>query len=247
MTSTVLVVPCFNESRRLPVEAFLDFASRRPDTRFLMVDDGSSDGTCAVLDRMARSSPSFSVLPLEVNVGKGEAVRRGVLKALEGDAVFIGFFDADLSTPLEAAASLRAGLESDPVLEAVFAARVKLAGRVVERGTFRHYAGRVFATLADNLLRLPFYDSQCGAKLFRAGPCSQALFEEPFGSRWIFDLEIALRLKRWGKERARGLEELVHEFPLEVWRHHEDSRLTPWDGARVLVDLVRLWSRYHGV
>jgi glycosyltransferase involved in cell wall biosynthesis len=245
MRTTTIIIPCFNEASRLPARRFLDFAASRGDIRFLTVDDGSTDDTRDLLTSLARSSPVFSVLGLDRNVGKGEAVRQGVLRALAGDAAFVGFWDADLSAPLEAVDGFRADLEADPALEAVFGARVRMAGRTIERSAFRHYAGRIFATIADTTLGLLFYDSQCGAKLFRAGPCARALFEAPFHSRWLFDLEIALRLEKWGKSRGVILERLVHERPLESWRHHPDSRLTAGAGARALLDVLRLRRRYR--
>jgi glycosyltransferase involved in cell wall biosynthesis len=245
MRATMIVIPCFNEASRLPARRLLDFATSRDDIRFLTVDDGSTDDTRDLLTSLARSSPAFTVLGLDSNVGKGEAVRQGMLKAMGSEASFIGYWDADLSAPLGAVDGFRAELEADPVLEVVFGARVRMAGRTIERSAFRHYVGRFFATVADPLLGLPFYDSQCGAKLFRAGPCARALFEAPFHSRWLFDLEIALRLKEWGKARGAILERLVRERPLDSWKHHPDSRLTACAGARAFLDILRLRRRYR--
>ena len=99
----VLVVPCFNEEARLDRQAFLDFASSHPQTRLLFVNDGSDDGTPGILDGMRTQAPgALDVIHLPVNQGKAAAVREGVLAGLRRAPDLVGFWDADLSTPLTA-------------------------------------------------------------------------------------------------------------------------------------------------
>ena len=81
-------------------------------------------------------------------------------------------------------------LDAHPGIEALFGARVQLLGRTIERRASRHYLGRVSATAISLVLGLAIYDTQCGAKLFRASVACKALFAEPFHSRWLFDVEI---------------------------------------------------------
>src|SRR5437764_14833346 len=96
MSRLLLVVPCYNEEKRLDVEAFRNF-----DANFLFVNDGSRDGTLRLLQSMRDSDPQrFDVLDLERNGGKAEAVRRGILAALDRKPDITGFWDADLATPL---------------------------------------------------------------------------------------------------------------------------------------------------
>jgi len=162
---------------------------------FLFVDDGSTDGTLQVLENLRRSDPdSFSVCSLPRNVGKAEAVRRGLLRALEEGADYVGYWDAYLATPLEATVSFRALLDSRLDIDMVFGTRVSLLGRSIERNPLRHYLGRLFATAASLALGVGLYDTQCGAKLFRASPEVAALFQTPFRTNWIFDVEILARL-----------------------------------------------------
>src|SRR5512133_574565 len=95
----VLVVPCYNEARRLPGERFLEFA--RAHVRLLFVDDGSRDETAAVHAELVKAAPgAIAALRLERNQGKAEAVRQGVLAALASSPRLVGFWDADLATPL---------------------------------------------------------------------------------------------------------------------------------------------------
>src|SRR5438552_2091865 len=101
MPEAVIVVPCFNEDRRLHEEDFLTLA-REPGVRLLFVDDGSSDGTAARIRSLReRADGSIDLLQLATNSGKAEAVRSGLVRALEGSPAVVGYVDADLSTPVE--------------------------------------------------------------------------------------------------------------------------------------------------
>ena len=105
------------------------------------------------------------------------------MRAFDADPDYIGYWDADLETPLEAIPALCELLDARPDLEIVFGARVRLLGRAIARSALRHYLGRMFATAASMVLGLAVYDTQCGAKLFRASPAIRALFQEPFLTR----------------------------------------------------------------
>lgn len=245
-TATV-VIPCYNEAERLPADRVLAFTRARPDIRFLFVDDGSSDGTAGVLRTLCEASDgACELVELERNLGKAEAVRRGVLRALDGGAApYVGFWDADLSTPLEAIPEFVAVHESRPELFVVMGARVQLLGRRIMRRAVRHYTGRVFATAASLTLRLPVYDTQCGAKLFRAGETARAVFGEPFGTRWIFDVEILARLAQRRRLAGQGgIEDLVYELPLREWVHVPGSKLTLRAYVRAGLDLLHIRRRY---
>jgi len=101
--SLVLVVPCFNEEARLDRQAFLDFSASHPSVRLLFVDDGSRDRTAGILDGVRAEAPDrVDVIHLAANQGKAEAVREGMLAALRLEPDLVGFWDADLSTPLNA-------------------------------------------------------------------------------------------------------------------------------------------------
>ena len=242
---TIVVVPCFNEARRLDAWTFGRFAAGRGRVRLLFVDDGSTDGTFLLLDRLRRSHPDrIAVLRLERNAGKAEAVRRGLLRAFEDGPSFAGYWDADLATPLDAIGEFLGVLDARPDLEMVLGARVRLLGRVIERRWHRHVLGRAFATAASLALGLAVYDTQCGAKLFRASPGLRRLFDEPFRSRWIFDVEV---LARWIADRREfggpPIEESVLEFPLTTWRDAPGSKLRPRDFIRAAADLLAIRLR----
>ena len=163
-----LVVPCYNEAARLDRAAFLGFIASHPRLGVLFVDDGSTDATPDVLEDLRQAAPGAASVLRVPHGGKAEAVRRGLLEALRSGAPLIGFWDADLATPLGAVDDFLALAGRRPEFEVFLGSRVNLLGRHVHRGAARHYAGRAFATAVSRALDLPAYDTQCGAKMFRA-------------------------------------------------------------------------------
>lgn len=239
----VIVVPCYNESLRLPVADIEKFLAH-PGAALLFVDDGSTDNTAEVLRGIcAHHEGRASWLPCAQNGGKAEAVRRGMLAALQSSPAFAGFWDADLATPLDAIADFLGILASRPEIDMVFGSRVKLLGRRVERRALRHYLGRIFATAASTVLRLPVYDTQCGAKIFRILPATARLFDEPFSSRWVFDVELIARYIRYLGSSAAAAER-IYEFPLTVWRDIAGSKVKPGDFLVAFGDVVQIYWRY---
>lgn len=246
MTDTVVVVPCFNEEDRLRPSAFRRFAGENPWVRFHFVDDGSTDGTRRVLRSLVGGMPDAAGLrALPANRGKAEAVRRGVVDAYDGRPAFVGYWDADLATPLAAIGDLREVLEERPRVDLALGSRVKLMGRDIERRSTRHYLGRVFASFASLATGLPVYDTQCGAKLLRANDTVRRLFASPFLSDWFFDVELLARYLHRRREEPRSrVEEAIYELPLSRWRDVPDSRLGVGDMLRAPLVLARIWWRY---
>jgi dolichyl-phosphate beta-glucosyltransferase len=242
-----IVVPCFNEANRLESDRFVAFAGES-GVRFVFCDDGSTDATGEVLDALvARSGGTAEKLTLPQNRGKAEAVRQGLLRAIEGGADLVGYFDADLATPLAEIPKMAEAFV-DPEVLAVTGARIQLQGSRIERRPVRHYAGRVFATAAARVLGTAYYDTQCGAKLFRNGPVLEAALAEPFHSAWIFDVELLGRLLIEVDGASSG-PRLIREHPLATWRDVGGSRLGPSAFVRAPLELALLafelkrWAR----
>jgi glycosyltransferase involved in cell wall biosynthesis len=243
MPSTVIVVPCWNEASRLPAADFEAFLGAQRDVGFLFVDDGSTDGTRERLRSFETLAPErVRVLGLDANVGKAEAVRRGVLAALPDAPRFVGYWDADLATPLAAILEFRAVLEARARIEIVMGARVRLLGREIQRGTLRHYLGRLSATWIALAIGLRVYDTQCGAKLFRNGPGLRELFDAPFLATWLFDVELLAR--RAAQRGAPAAPQVIYEYPLERWADVAGSKLRPAAYLRAALDLIRIRRRY---
>src|SRR5581483_4853652 len=104
MIDSALVIPCYNEAQRVDVPAFHQFLAKASDVRLVFVDDGSTDQTAAVIEQLQSGHPeTVQLLKLARNQGKAEAVRQGVLFALDQfNPAVVGFWDADLATPLDA-------------------------------------------------------------------------------------------------------------------------------------------------
>lgn len=241
----MVVVPCFNEERRLNSNAFRAFLSENSGVHLLFVNDGSTDATASVLNKLAAGfEDTASVVSYERNRGKAEAVRVGVEHAaavMHADVV--GYWDADLATPLRSILNFVEVLTGRPDIQMVFGSRVKLLGRHVERRPARHYLGRVFATFASSVLRLPIYDTQCGAKLFRVSSGVEAIFRKPFLSRWIFDVEILARYIRLAGSPV-ALQRVIYEYPLEYWSDVGGSKVRPLDFVTATFDLLRIKRTY---
>jgi glycosyltransferase involved in cell wall biosynthesis len=238
-----LVVPCYNEAARLDADEFLRFAASHPTLHLVMVDDGSEDGTGQVLDRMRAAAPgSVTVLRQPSNQGKAEAVRAGIRAGFAARASLVGYFDADLATPLGALDDFLALAHARPEIEFILGSRVMLMGRDIRRKASRHYLGRVFATAVSLALDLPVYDTQCGAKVIRANAVTATLFDAPFRSRWIFDVELIaryLRLPVGPGEPAR--QDRIYELALPAWHDRPGSKLAWYDFARATVELGYIW------
>lgn len=242
----MVVIPCFNEERRLDPRAVAALLED-PDVRVTLVDDGSTDGTAALLRRVEAEHPGrVRALILPRNGGKSEAVRQGMRASLDAGAAVVGYADADFATPPDEILRLRSELVAQDAT-AVLGARVRRLGSSIDRKPLRHYLGRVFATAASLALRIGVYDTQCGAKLFRDVPALRAALEDPFTSRWAFDVELLARLlnPRAGVEPVRP-QELV-EVPLRAWRDVAGSKLRGANMVKAGADLARIaWRIRRG-
>lgn len=242
MKNVAIIIPCYNEGRRLDFLAILEFARAHPSVRFVMVDDGSTDNTPELIAHMQKELPEQIVsVPLSKNSKKPEAVRQGFLKAFTMPVDYIGYWDADLSTPLYHIEQMTE-LLNEPSVEIVLGSRVRLLGRNVRRSFFRHYSGRGYATLASMTLRLAVYDTQCGSKIFKNTPQIKAIFSFPFTTKWVFDVEILARAILYNKLNATGRDCAMFcvECPLQEWIDKAGSKRNIADYFISVVDLLKI-------
>ncbi len=243
MRPVAIVVPCYNEEQRLNPFAFRRFLADSPRCRLIFVNDGSRDGTLNVLHRLATAcEPGLvEVVDLPQNGGKAEAVRQGMLHAWQGGAELIGFWDADLATPLDAVDDFVRIFDRYEHIEIVVGSRMVLLGHAVERNAKRSFLGRCFAWAASFAIGIRLKDTQCGAKMFRRTPALPAVLERRFLSRWIFDVEILARWRQLQECGAAELRSCLYETPLDAWTEIAGSRLKATDFLKAPLEL---WNIY---
>lgn len=243
MPEASIVIPCYNEARRVDPAHMAAVLAACPWARVCFVNDGSADGTSQVLRQIVALRPGqCRQLDLPANGGKAAAVRAGVLDALKNDASeFVGYWDADLATPLSEAEHFLRLAGRHEQYELLSGCRLQRLGASINRNWHRHYLGRLFASLASLTLDLPVYDTQCGAKLFRRS-LAEKVFVDPFISKWCFDVELLWRIIRLrGREEARRI---VLEVPLLEWHEKGGSTLRWHHCVGSLLDLVRIRRHY---
>ncbi|WP_152287208.1 glycosyltransferase [Flavicella marina] len=236
---TCIIIPAFNEAKRLPVDEFLEFLASNKSNYFCFANDGSSDETIKVLHKIRDKYPEYvKIIDFERNEGKAETIRKAMqhlLKEKKYDS--IGFFDADLATPLSEIERFKKELVNNPELLLVMGSRFKRLGATIDRKFKRFLFGRIFATIVSYfVLKFPVYDTQCGAKLFST-KISVSVFEKPFITRWIFDVEILLRMKN---NLELDIYKTVLELPLKTWIEKGESKIRFSDLLKVPFDLIRL-------
>ncbi len=235
----VLVVPCFNEEERLHPQVFIDSLQENANLHWLFVDDGSKDRTAEIIQTMIQAHPDrFFLHQLEKNSGKGEAVRQGLIEAIDKQATLTGYFDADLATPMsEVFRLLKIFTLQD--CQVLLGSRVFLLGRHIDRKRWRYWLGRCFALVASQMLRLKVYDTQCGMKLINNFPGLKKCVEKPFDSSWLFDVELIQRLIKTGNLKVADF----FEEPLLSWTDVGGSKVKAKAFVVALFDLCKIKLR----
>lgn len=237
-----IVIPCYNEELRLDITAFEEHASKHENISFIFVDDGSGDNTAELLSKACAYNNQLSLVSLDKNSGKAVAVRHGLLSAIDKGYDFIGYWDADLSTPLEEINRLHQVFQ-DETIDVAIGSRVKMLGYQIERQLLRHLAGRIYATAASIALNLPIYDTQCGAKLFRCNDKLNIVLSQPFISNWTFDVEIIRRYMICSPSHP-ACSNMV-EVPLNSWIDRAGSKVKGRDFFIALYSLSKITNHYN--
>ncbi len=240
---TGIIIPCYNEEKRLNTSVFLNFITQENNYHLCFVNDGSTDDTITVLKDLQEANPfKVSVVDVKKNAGKAAAVRSGAQYLYNrGDIEFIGFIDADLSTDFEDFGDLLKTLKTDNTLSFVFGSRAKNASEDIEKNVVRAIISKVINLLIITILGLSIQDTQCGAKVFRAN-LVPVLFDKSFFSRWLFDVEMFIKMKiHFGKQEIMNK---IYEQPLKRWIHMEDSKLGIKDSLEIPYRLVSIWFNY---
>ena len=240
MTSISIVIPAYNEESRLPstLESVLSYLGQKKwsAVEVLVVDDGSTDRTQAVVEEYRQEHPAVRLVSNPGNCGKGYSVRHGMVKAA-GDWVL--FTDADLSAPITELEKLLAAARDRH-------ADIAIGSRALDRsliGThqsiFRENAGRFFNLAMRLIIGLPFWDTQCGFKLFTSN-AAHAVFRRATLDRFGFDVEALFIARRLGFQ--------IVEVPVK-WDHVAGTKVSMFrDSADMFLDLLRVrWNQMRGV
>jgi dolichyl-phosphate beta-glucosyltransferase len=228
--SLSIIVPAYNESARLPdtLRRIEGYFSKSPDWDFheiIVVDDGSKDGTAEAAEAFAVENPNIRVLRNPGNRGKGYAVRHGMLEAI-GDWRL--FSDADLSAPIEELDKLWRELGKQDAQIAIGSRALDRSLIGVHQPGFRETAGKIFNAVMRVVAGLPFADTQCGFKIFRAD-AARDIFGRQTLERFGFDVEILFIARRF---RYKTIEVPVR------WNHVDGSKVSMFTGIHAFKELA---------
>lgn len=238
-----VVIPCYNEEERLLSDEFIRFIDKHSGYLLCFVNDGSRDNTLHVLNNLRKGREDFiHVYNCENNGGKAEAVRLGMLYlAKQQDLDYIGFLDADLSTDLSDFDDLVSTIE-DSTFKIVSGSRITRMGANITKGGGRQLISFIINFIVRSILSMNFKDTQCGAKIFKRDIIKVA-FQKKFITKWLFDVEIFLRVKKHFKlEKARRM---MCEKPLKRWIHADGSKLSMKDSLKIVVQLAQIYWEYN--
>ncbi|MCP9766661.1 response regulator [Lacihabitans sp. LS3-19] len=237
-----VVIPCYNEESRLKTKDFAHFINNNHGYMLCFVNDGSSDGTLEVLKSFEKEHKNtITVYDCVQNGGKAEAVRQGVLHLIKDPSLdYIGFLDADLSTNFDDFEDLASTI-SNSDFKLVAGSRISRMGAQIIKQSSRGFISKGINFIIRKILGMEFQDTQCGAKIFTRD-VAENLFNEPFLTRWIFDVELFLRMKKFfGKDKVL---QVICEQPLKRWIHEDGSKLSFKDSLKIFNQLLTIVRNY---
>lgn len=246
-----VVVPAYNEERRLPatLQAIIAYLVEQPyRSEIIIVDDGSSDRTVTVAEQQRVSPSGADKVTIRVirnaHRGKAVAVRTGMLAA---QGHYVLFSDADLAVPFEEWEKLSAYLQNG--YDVVIASREGLGARRLGEPWYRHLMGRVFNTIVRTIALGGIQDTQCGFKAFTRTAAQQIFSSMQLyhdGTQEIrgpavtaFDVEVLFLARKWGYR--------IREVPV-TWRYGEETKVDPLaDTWRCFGDVLHVrWNALRG-
>lgn len=240
-----IVIPCYNEEKRLKTKEFANFIHNNHGYHICFVNDGSNDKTLEVLkDFQLGKEDYISIYNCEKNGGKGEAVRQGIIYLLKDKSIdYIGFLDADLSTDFADFDDLAKTLSSSD-FKLVAGSRIHRMGANIIQQSSRGIISKIINKIIQTILGMEIQDTQCGAKIMRR-EVAENMFNTPFVTRWLFDVEIFLRMKIY--YGAETVEKLICEQPLKRWVHEDGSKLSFKDSIKILGQLAEIARKYKNI
>lgn len=241
MPSLSIIIPCYNEERRLNIEKIDEFLRQNNNVSIIFVNDGSTDKTSSILDQIRKHFPQKTeVLSNDTRKGKAESVRLGMLKSIQkADIFYHGFMDADMALSFKEFERLFQIIASTEK-KFIFGSRVKKIGATISRNEWRHFYSRIIATILGFITKMNVYDTQCSAKIFRKEIIPE-IFGENFKTKWLFDAEIICRIfYQYGDLNKSGIEEPVLE-----WTEIKGSKLKLANFFSILKEILVINKYYR--
>ncbi len=236
-----IVIPCYNEADRLEFSRYSAFLNANHNFSICFVNDGSSDATLdQLLEFRQLHDNQVFVVNLLNNQGKAEAVRSGFQYMMDTDVDTVGYLDADLATDFDDYLRLVDNLQRKN-LSMVFGSRKLNDNNQIDRKLGRELASSIVGMITQKIIGLSIKDTQCGAKVF-SRMVAKNLFNASFYSRWLFDVELFIRIKNlFGKETAQHIEEIQ----LNRWEDVDGSKITFSDSIKFPIQLVEIGIKYR--
>lgn len=237
MQKVAIIIPCYNEAKRLDYKN-IEHLILHSDLDIYFANDGSKDDTVEVIYSMiSNHQERCFLIDFKENSGKANTIYKAINQInFEDKYDFIGYFDADFSTPSDEIIRLVKELNHHKC-EFLLGSRILLLNSGIKRKYHRHIIGRIIITLINFKFKLGIYDTQCGSKLFSKTIIPKA-FNNPFYTSWLFDVEIFIRLKK------KNLLQYGIELPVYNWKDVDGSKLGFKTGFKILRELYLLVKKY---
>lgn len=231
-----IILPLYNETQRLPagLESVRQYLNGRNEaTEVILIDDGSTDQTKDLVERLIADDPRFTLIAYPINRGKGHAVKMGMLAATGAVRLFA---DIDMSVPIARADEFLDAIEAGHDI-VIGTRKVSQSSVVVHQPRYREVLGEIFRKFAQRVFAPGISDFTCGFKAFRA-QAAQAIFSKSQIPRWSFDAEILFLASQWGFR--------IHEIPVS-WTNSPSTKVNLLvDVGRSLIELLQIrWNWFR--
>ncbi len=241
MPKLSIIIPCYNEEKRLNLQEIISFLQSNPDVSIIFVNDGSKDNTIQKSESIISQFPDrVFLINKNKREGKGEAVRTGLLESMKNPKIeFHGFIDADLSVSLKEFFRLYEILANSDK-KFITGSRIRKLGSIIQRNEWRHFYSRIIATFVGFTTRLDVYDTQCSAKIFHSQIIHDT-FNEKFKTKWLFDVELLCRLDI----EHGSLEKIGIEEPLLKWAEVKGSKINGFNFFQIIREIFIIHKYYR--
>ena len=237
MPKTAIIIPCYNEESRLDRTQVKKLADLH-DLHIYLANDGSNDKTQQLIDTICSENLNCFAINYQKNEGKSATIYKSINEInLQNEYEYIGYFDADFSTPSEELIKMINYIETNNT-DFIFASRIKTLNASIIRKTHRHIIGRSILSIINFKHKLEIYDTQCGCKIFSKQMITEG-FKDSFLTTWLFDVEVFVRLKN------KNLLKQGTEFPIKQWRDVEGSKLKMSHFPKIFKEIIILYTKYN--